>query len=149
MRRYDLLLRRNRPEPLLGIGQPQLPAAWAAAARRHGHRGLPGSQIAVAVADAAPPALRQAEHRLALRPLAQHDEGAPAPPDPRVQPRDSGIAGSLRRTNGHDGQDISQGRNDRQPMLAGMRHQRQPVECDPLGGGRLHPELGNAHHAAP
>ena len=73
----------DRTEVHFAVGQPQPGTSWAAArARGDGDGDFAGGEMAMTVADAAPTAIGDAQHRLGLWPRPEHDEGRPALPQP-------------------------------------------------------------------
>ena len=98
-----------------------------------------------------PVAFDHGETRLGPRPARHRHQYRLALPQPGREP----VGGRLthprpsRRLDEHDGHGVDEGRDDREPLLGGMRHEHEPVEIETCGGCGLHPEVGHADDRAP
>lgn len=99
--------------------------------------------------DAVPLAVRQAQHRLTLRPGAQNEKGSATLAQSRGEACDTRVARSLRWAGDDNPHDIRDRRRDGEPLVSRSRHEHEPIQIDAEACCGLDAELGNTHDRAP
>jgi hypothetical protein len=138
-------------EPQVARGQPQPPPAAPAdlAATRDPDDHLALGEVPVPVLEAGPLAPLELEPRVAARPVAVDEQQRAALAQPGGEPRRLSRCEAPRGSHGHHRDHVGERRGHREPLPAGIGHEREPLEVDAEPRRRLDAELGDARDRDP